>query len=58
LREGGISNSGKGNAMIAEGTVPVTPHRPCAERDSDVLPGSGVLVLYLVLGIAYFTCKG
>ena len=26
---------------MTEGTVPVPPHRPCAERDTDVVPVRG-----------------
>ena len=29
---------------MAEGTVPVPPHRPCAERDNDVLPVQIIVV--------------
>ena len=25
-----------------EGTVPVSPHRPCAYRNKDILPGEGI----------------
>ena len=60
-------NNGSGNAMIAEGTVPVPPNRPCAERDSDVLPvrglshfrgshsGGGETPVSVQLGIEHFS---
>ena len=64
---GSILGSRLGNAMIAEGTVPVPPNRPCAERDSDVLPvrglshfrgshsGGGETPLSVQLGIEHFS---
>jgi hypothetical protein len=27
---------------MTEGTVPVSPHRPCAYRDKDILSGEGI----------------
>ena len=34
---------------MKEGTVPVPPNRPCAERDDDVITFSGVVVPFLEL---------
>ena len=64
---GSILGSRLGNAMIVEGTVPVPPNRPCAERDSDVLPvrglshfrgshsGGGETPMSVQLGIEHFS---